>query len=165
MKNNKKLIFTFCGLAGGVVGSLAAELPPEFGHNSRITMALHTALWFALIAAFITMGLFASGEIYNRRPFSAALYRKGLVSGLLAGALAGFVAQSVFSTYGDLNVLVKLIFQSFCWGIMGAILGWRLSAVIPNLGATRGIISGLLGGFIGGLGFLISGMFFMVIDF
>jgi len=43
---------------------------------------------------------------------------------------------------------------------MGALLGWRLSAVLPNLGFFRGVTAGALGGILGGIGFLFTAILF-----
>lgn len=155
MKNNKRLLFSICGLAGGMLGALVAELVPEFGQG-LVPMVGYTSLWSAISAALITVGLFAGGEIYNRKPFSLGIYRNGLFAGAIAGAIGGFVAQAVYSFQGEPSFFNQVIFRAFCWAIMGALLGWRLSAVVPNLGSTRGIVAGAIGGFVGGIGFLIA---------
>ncbi len=158
MKNNKRLLFGVCGFAGGFIGALVAEMVPDFA-QSLVGLVLRTSIWSATSAALITVGLFAAGEIYNRKPFSLGIYRKGLVAGLIAGAIAGFVAQSVFSFADEPNFFNQVIFRSICWGIMGSLLGWRLSTVVPNLGTSRGVIAGGIGGFLGGIGFLIASSF------
>jgi len=155
MKNNKRLLFSTTGFIGGMLGALLAELVPDFG-KSLVPLVGYTSLWSAISGALITLGLFAAGEIYNRKPFSPAIYRKGLLAGLLAGAISGFVAQAVYSFQGEPSFFTQVVFRAFCWAIMGALLGLRLSTVVPNLGATRGILAGALGGFAGGLGFLIA---------
>lgn len=156
MKNNKRLLFSACGFVGGMLGALAAELTPFFGFG-LVPIIAYTTLWSAIIGGLITVSLFASGEIYNRKPFSAGIYGKGIVSGLIAGAIAGFVAQAVYSTQQSASTIFnQVIFRSFCWAIMGALLGWKLSAVTPNLGKSRGIIAGAIGGFIGGVGFILT---------
>jgi Ca-activated chloride channel family protein len=159
MKNNKRLLFSVCGCAGGAAGALLAELVPNFGLE-LVPLVAYTTLWSAVGAALITVALFAAGEIYNRKKFSFGIYRKGMVAGVIAGAIGGFVAQAVYSFQGDPNFFNQVIFRSFCWAIMGGLLGWRLSAVVPNLGSNRGIIAGAIGGFVGGIGFLASSMIF-----
>jgi hypothetical protein len=159
MKNNKRSLFGVCGFAGGCIGSLVAELLPNFA-QSLVGMVIQTSIWSAAAAALITLGLFAAGEIYNRKLFSVGIYRKGLIAGLIAGSIAGFVAQSVFSFAGEPNFFNQVILRSFCWAIMGGLLGWRLSAVVPNLGFSRGVIAGSIGGFVGGIGFIISAAIF-----
>lgn len=155
MKNNKRLLFCTCGFVGGMAGALLAELAPDLGMG-LVPLVAYTTLWSALAAGLLTVGLFAAGEIYNRRRFAIGIYRKGLIAGIIAGAIGGFVAQSVYSFQGEPNFLNQVVFRSFCWGIMGGLLGWRLSAVVPNLGSNRGIIAGAVGGFVGGIGFLIT---------
>jgi Ca-activated chloride channel family protein len=159
MKNNKRLLFSVCGFAGGAAGALLAELVPNFGLG-LVPLVANTTLWSAVGAALITVALFAAGEIYNRKKFSFGIYRKGVVAGVIAGAVGGFVAQAVYSFQGEPNFFNQVIFRSFCWAIMGGLLGWRLSAVVPNLGSSRGIIAGAIGGFVGGIGFLASSMIF-----
>jgi MFS family permease len=159
MKNNKRLLFSVCGFAGGAAGALLAELVPNFGLE-LVPLVAYTTLWSAVGAALITVALFAAGEIYNRKKFSFGIYRKGMVAGVIAGAIGGFVAQAVYSFQGEPNFFNQVIFRSFCWAIMGGLLGWRLSAVVPNLGSNRGIIAGAIGGFVGGIGFLASSMIF-----
>jgi hypothetical protein len=154
MKNNKRLLFSVSGFVGGLCGALLAELVPDFGYG-LVPMVFHTSLWSAVAAALITVALFGAGEIYNRKKFASPIYRKGLVAGAIAGGIGGFVAQAVYSFQGEPNFFNQVVFRSFCWSIMGCLVGWRLSAVIPNLGANRGMLAGAIGGFIGGLGFLI----------
>ena len=154
MKNNKRLLYTICGFIGGMTGAFTGELVP-YGAGLAYIL-IHTLVWSALGAAFLTVGLFAAGEIYNRKPFTPAVYRKGLFSGLIAGAIAGFIAQAVYSCGSGPSFFSNVIVRSLCWGLMGALLGWRLSTVVPNLGSSRGILAGAIGGFIGGIGFIIT---------
>lgn len=132
------------------------HLPDE----SFVTNVISTALWMGISAAAITTALFSAGEIYNRRPFNAKIYQQGLIVGAITGALAGGIAQIIFGMTADEGWASQIILRAFCWGLAGAILGWRLSAVIPNLGITRGSVAGFVGGFVGGLAFLISNMIF-----
>ena len=155
MRTNKKLVFAVGGLAGGIAGALLGELVPELG-GSMVALVINTAIWSLLSSALITVGLFAAGEYYNRRPISVEVLRKGFLSGAVAGGIAGFIAQSVYSFQGEPTFFNQVIFRSFCWGIMGALLGLRLSSVVPNLGLNRGVIAGAVGGFIGGIGFVIT---------
>lgn len=159
MKNNKRLLFSACGFAGGATGALLAELVPNFGLG-LVPLVAYTTLWSAVGATLITVALFAAGEIYNRKKFSFGIYGKGMLAGVFAGAIGGFVAQAVYSFQGEPNFFNQVIFRSFCWAIMGGLLGWRLSAVVPNLGSNRGIIAGVMGGFVGGIGFLVASSIF-----
>jgi hypothetical protein len=154
MRNSKRLMFFCGGLLGGIVGALFAELSPDFGRDF-LTLSAAVSLWSGMAAAFITIGLFAAGENYNRKPFSAPIYMRAFSVGMIAGGLAGFVAQSVFNFTDQTSFFGGVIVRSLCWGVMGTILGWRLSIVIPNLGWSRGMASGALGGVVGGVAFLL----------
>ncbi len=136
------------------MGALFAELSPDFGRDF-LTLSAAVSLWSGMAAAFITIGLFAAGENYNRKPFSAPVYMRAFSVGMIAGGLAGLVAQSVFNFTDQTGFFGGVIVRSLCWGVMGTILGWRLSIVIPNLGWSRGMASGALGGVVGGVAFLL----------
>ena len=156
MRSNKHFLFGAMGFAGGAAGAVAGEIVPEFA-SSPVLLVLHVTIWSAVCAALITVGLFAAGEIYNRRPLSSAILRKALIGGAIAGAVAGAIAQAVYSVQPAPSLFKHVILRLFCWGLMGAILGWRLAAVVPNLGMTRGVTAGALGGAVGGIGFLVAG--------
>lgn len=57
---------------------MVGELIPDFGQNIPGLVG-HVAVWSAVLASFIAMGLTAAGEIYNRRTFSALSYRAFLM--------------------------------------------------------------------------------------
>jgi hypothetical protein len=158
MKNKKRLLFGVCGFAGGLTGALVSEMVPDFATGAS-SLVFQLSLWSAAASAMITLGLFAAGEIYNRKPFSVGIYKTGLVSGLISGAIAGFAAQSVFTLATDPGFFDQVVLRSICWAIMGSLLGWRLSSVVPNLGIARGLFAGGLGGFIGGIVFIITSYF------
>ena len=160
MRNNKHLLYSGLGFSGGACGALLAGLVPEISATSALGLVFHTGLWSAAFTAILTLGLFTAGEIYNRRPWlSSVTLRKALPAGAIAGAIAGVIAQAVFTVQMGSEVVREFIFKPACWGLMGALLGWRLSSAIPNLGLGRGVAGGSLGGFLGGLAFVISGIF------
>ena len=159
MRNNKHLLYAGLGFLGGACGALFAELVPQ-SSKSALGMVFQTGLWSAASAALLTLGLFSAGEIYNRRPWlSPIILRKALPAGAIAGVIAGAVAQAVYSVNIDSAVAREWILKPACWGLMGALLGWRLSSAIPNLGISRGIGGGAIGGFLGGLAFVVAAGF------
>jgi Ca-activated chloride channel family protein len=85
---------------------------------------------------------------------------KALLSGAVAGAIAGGIAEAIYGTTGEVEYWRELLLRPLCWGIMGAMLGGRLSAVLPNLGFARGVMGGTLGGVFGGIGFLFTAILF-----
>lgn len=160
MRNNKHLLYSGMGFAGGACGALLGELIPDSFGASVIGAVLHTSLWSAAFTALLALGLFSAGEIYNRRQWiSAGILRKAIPAGAIAGAIAGGVAQAVYTIHLDSAIIRELIFKPACWGLMGGCLGWRLSSSIPNLGLGRGIFGGSIGGGVGGLAFVATSIF------
>ena len=145
------------GFAGGCVGSLLSELVTEGKTHSFFVTLVRMAGWGAIFAAVITLALVWAGEKYNRRPkFPKDKAWSALWSGALAGCIGSGVAQAVYSLHLASTFWTHIIFQSGCWGIAGMLIGWRLSRFIINMPKMKAIIGGLLGGFIGGMAFLLS---------
>ena len=161
LRHNKHLLFGGMGFLGGAIGAIVAELVPMSGAGRSVMRLVGgVAVWGAVFSSGILLGLTWALEVYagHKRP-SGMKMRDALVSGLLAGAIAAGIAQAVFMArqftgYGG------IFFQSGCWGLAGAILGWRLSRAIPNLGAGRAALAGLIGGTIGGMGFIVMSALF-----
>jgi hypothetical protein len=160
MKNNKRLMFMSAGILGGCLGAFLSEIYSIIPDGNLFLTIAKTAIWMGICAAIITAALFGAGEMYYRRPFKAKIFLQGLIVGAIAGAIAGGVAQIIFWWYANESLMSQVLLRSFCWGLAGAILGWRLAAVVPNLGLMRGLISGFIGGFVGGIVFLICSLIF-----
>ena len=159
VRNNKHLLFALMGFGGAAAGALLGELVPFAATRSALGLVFRTAWWSAAFASVLTLGLFSAGEIYNRRGWiSLATLRKALPVGALAGGLAGAVAQAVYTIQMESVMARELVFKPACWGLMGGLLGWRLSSAIPNLGLGRGVAGGAIGGFLGGLAFVLAGV-------
>ena len=155
MRTRKFVLLGGMGFAGGIVGSAAAELLPELPATTAILSVGAVAVRGAVFAAGIALGLIWALEIYSGRKLPGlAKLGSGLLSGVMAGAIASGVAQAVFRLH-RFHGAGQFFFQSACWGLTGALLGWRLSRAIPNLGAKRGFCAGLVGGWLGGMGFLL----------
>ena len=156
LRQHKHLLFGGMGFAGGVFGALVAE-QTSFQNvgGSVIRLVGGTAVWGAVFASGILLGLTWALEVYagHKRPSGKKMWG-AVASGLLAGAIAAGIAQAVFMAH-QFTGLGRFFFQSGCWGLAGAILGWRLSRAIPNLGAGRAALAGLIGGTIGGMGFIV----------
>lgn len=157
VRNNRYLLFAGMGFAGGALGALAAETVGGKKAATVIVMALDVALWASVFSAFLCAGLFWAVSIYSRKPgVPWESLAKAAISGAIAGALAGGVAQLVFSIPMESLELRQLFLKPMCWGLAGGLIGWRLSKVIPNLGGRRGTLAGLVGGVVGGYGFIFS---------
>ncbi|HOO50542.1 MAG TPA: hypothetical protein PLK94_04550, partial [Alphaproteobacteria bacterium] len=161
LRNHKHVLFGGMGFSGGVFGALVAE-QTSFQNvgGSVIRLVGGTSIWGAVFASGILLGLTWALEVYagHKRPSGKKMW-DAFVSGLLAGAIAAGIAQAVFMAH-QFTGFGRFFFQSGCWGLAGAILGWRLSRAIPNLGAGRAALAGMIGGTIGGMGFIVMSALF-----
>ena len=165
IRQNKKILFGGMGFIGGVTGALFGELAsPERTSESMLALIASSALWGALIAVGILIGLTWALDIYAGRTRPSGVKLKGAIgSGLVAGAIALGIAQAVYGAHG-FSGMGGFFFQSGCWGLAGAILGGRISRAIPNLKSGRAMLAGFIGGGAGGMGFLIiSGLLVAVL--
>ena len=153
----KKLLAIVLGLAGGGTGACIGELVTAQSEKGFFLMILSVSIWMAINSILIYFFLTWASELYNRKPgFPSRLITPAIVSGGLAGLISGGIAELVFCFNPATNTLLKMLFQSGCWGIAGALLGWRISKKIPNMGILKGTVAGFSGGFIGGFIFLIG---------
>lgn len=158
IRRNKKILFALFGFIGGAAGALIAEIV-DFNSHDYFTTLFSMSLWAAVGAALISLGLFGAIIIYNRSTFDwISLIKTSIPSGFIAGAISGGIAQLIYGLLKFPDTLIQHSFQASCWGIMGLIIGWRLSNSIPNMDKKLGIIAGAVGGIIGGTGFLLSSM-------
>lgn len=159
IRNNKKALFSVMGLVGGALGAALASAFSDWGEGSPVLLVAATALWVGTFSAILTMALYWAQDIYNRRPgFPTEKLKSGLGYGFVAGLIAGGAAQSVYSIPFESAALQNLVFKPACWGLMGAMLGWRLTTVMPNFSVQRAIIAGAIGGTLGGIFFVLSAM-------
>jgi hypothetical protein len=154
------LLFGLLGLIGGIIGALIAEPIELYLHpaipRTYFILIFGVILWAGLAAALISVGLHAAIKMYSRKTIEWwSLAKKSIPAGFLAGAVSGGIAQAIFGLTLFSDVFIQELFRAICWAIFGAILGWRLSYSIPNLGVKKAVIAGLGGGFIGAIGFII----------
>lgn len=158
LSQNKKVLFGVVGFVGGAIGALLGEIVPNMG--TSVIVILTTGLWMGLAGMIISVGLFWATRIYNRsQPDPRDLFEKSVPSGFLAGLVSGAFAQTIYALPDISDIFLGLFFQAACWGLLGGILGWRLSRSNRNLGAGRAAIAGAIGGFVGGWCFIIIGEF------
>lgn len=152
------------------IGALAAYLPGEVFFvamaeaDSRQGLVLFvTSTWTAILAVACSTSLVIGQNRYLRRPIidprQAGIAIGG---GLFSGAIAGFLAEAVFQAavaVGRGNLLFVEASRIVAWGIFGSLTGVGMSFVIPNLGQARGALAGLIGGAVGGIGFILGGVF------
>ena len=162
LRKNKPALFALLGFIGGSLGALLAELirGGSVFPQGVVSLVLGVAAWSAVFAACITTALCWAEKFYSRRvefaPFKAVfLWVRAIVVGALCGAVAGAAAQACYSVVQAPDLIREWVVRPACWGLMGLLLGLLLTAVIPNLGTLRAVAGGLMGGVLGGFGFMI----------
>ncbi len=146
----------FDRILAGIGGQIAESLRSvsgnrQFDASQSQRVLLLTALWTALLAFGITLGLMIGQKLYLRQPFG---FDKKIVFGCIGGSLAGLIAGGLgqlLYTGGGQGESARII----GWTILGACIGWGLSVVVPNLGRKKAAGGGALGGFIGVIAFVI----------
>lgn len=103
--------------------------------------------WLAL-GAGLALGL---GQFFlvRRRSFPVVPIIKIAVVAAIAGFLAGGTGQVLYSAVSFLptaDMAVRVL--------LGAVLGWGMAFIVPNLEPKKGTIGGALGAFVGVLAFL-----------
>jgi hypothetical protein len=148
----------------GGVGALAAFLPGEMALAGQGTSLFVTGTWTAILAVACSTSLVIGQNRYLRRPIIDAWQAAVAIGGgLFSGAIAGFLAEAVFQAavaLGRDNLLFVEASRIVAWGIFGSLTGAGMSFIIPNLGQARGVFAGLVGGAVGGIGFIFGGMVF-----
>jgi hypothetical protein len=162
LRANKSALLAVMGFCGGAVGVMVAELVPTIPFASfRLTQIIATALWTAVATSLLTLALSVAVEYHlHKQELSRHALPKALLSGALAGAIAGGIAEALYGASSEVEYWRELLLRPACWGLMGAMLGWRLSAVLPNFGFFRGLAGGAMGGTLGGIGFLFTAILF-----
>ena len=147
---NKYLFFALLGLAGGLAGSLISEpvhwignaLPLSVAGNA-FYMIVSTSAFCAVFSSVIAFALMLAERIYRRhkQPLGKMLL-SALAAGVLAGVVGGGFAQLLFGLVPD-GWFTHIFVRTFCWGLMGTVVGCGISRVIPNMKLIRGALGGL----------------------
>ena len=154
LKSNKPLLFALLGLAGGCAGALVAEIAPGIGKGAQVAeICVKTGIWAALAASAIAAALFAANELHRRRPPSSRTLVKGALIGLFGGFIAGALAELLFQKLRG-NAAASNWVYAVGWATFGLVLAVTFSRAVPNMGLIRGAVAGLLGGGLGGFGFI-----------
>lgn len=157
LKSQKWLVFALMGLLGGAAGAFFAELAPGAADNAKFAeVAVKTGIWAAMAACLLATALFWANDIYNRHRFGPKSAQRGILTGGIGGFLAGCVAEGLFQKLqsDDMGDATLYIVYSGCWAVLGLLLGFSFSRSVPNLSIWRGILAGVVGGAIGGFGFV-----------
>ena len=129
------------------------------GKGAGVISLLRVSAWSALLALGASLGMIIAQNYYLHRTFLApwqviAGFAGSFTAGLIAGALGQIIYNiPVFTALGELGRILA-------WGILGCLLGIGMSFFIPNLKPLYALLGGMLGGAIGGLGFVIMAQSF-----
>ena len=127
------------------------------GENySIIDSVLSTGGWTAFLAMGISLALIMGQNRYMHLPLLTV--RKGIIStfgSLAAGMIAGAIGQIVFLPFSSIAGL-EITGYIVAWVILGALVGGGTRFFVPNLKLKNALLGGIIGGGIGGSGFLIT---------
>jgi hypothetical protein len=129
-----------------------------------------SAFLLGLASVGLTLGCLAFGtsfaiSVAQRRMLGAdswipAHFGKVLLLSLCAGIFAGLVGQGMLSAFSSGNGgLADKMLKVVAWVVVGGMLGFAFSLIIPNLDRGKAILGGLAGGVLAGLvlSFLLAG--------
>lgn len=157
LRANQVALYSIAGLIGGALGAICAEwvnqADPDY-YNSRAEISFWTGLWSAVFASVLAGALFAAVEWYRRRDIRPQRAIRVLSIGAIAGFVAGGLAQALYTADLGSSWFHHYVIRTFCWGILGAIVGTLIARPIPNLSFKRGLAAGFIGGAIGGICFI-----------
>jgi len=113
-------------------------------------------VWTALLAIGLSMALTGGQNILLRKPWLSTKQGITLVcGGILTGLLAGSVSQIIFGSLGQIPYM-NVVGRLFGWALLGGILGYGMSFVIPNLPRSKSLRAGSIGGVMGAVVFLLA---------
>lgn len=123
------------------------------GSGSLAVAFIATLGWTVFVALGIILALVAVQNYFMKKPLllpeQATLVAIGAV---LAGLASGFVAQTAMTALSAINL--GEIGRVLAWSVLGGLLAFGMTFVIPNLDKTKALGFGALGGFLGSIGFL-----------
>jgi hypothetical protein len=116
-------------------------------------LILVIGLWTVLLTYGLSFALVGGQNHYLGRPLlSAEQARLVTLGALAAGFIAGGLGQALLSLFTLLGIPASIGFV-VGWLLLGALVGWGVCFVIPNLNAVRAAIAGAAGALLGALFF------------
>ena len=127
----------------------------ESADGSVLTVVIIGA-WTSLLAIGLAAALTSGQNLLLRKPMLTKRQALPLLGGgLFAGLVAGSISQCVFSSLAEYQMMVGFG-RVFGWILLGAILGFGMSYLIPNLPRMKSLLAGAVGGLVGAVAFLIA---------
>lgn len=133
----------------------------QFESKIHLETIVHSSLWFAMIGAFLGLGLGCVESVVGRAWNSAFVSgAAGLGIGLVGGAISGAVAQQLYSQLlsvgissedGGRSMGMQILARALGFGVAGMLVGVSQGIHSRSSRKTRnGLLGGLVGGLVGG---------------
>jgi hypothetical protein len=140
--------------ADGVLRVRVHAPPPGMGNWSWVELA-RIAGWTALLAVGLSAALVVGQNSFlGRRRLGPGLLAV-LAGAALAGVVAGGVGQALFAGLAVVRLEPTAGFVAG-WLLLGALLGWGVGYVIPNLDGRKAAAAGAVGGAAAAVVFLLA---------
>ena len=122
--------------------------------QSQTISFIATMGWMIFAALGIALVLVAIQNYFLKKPLLPREQMILVVIGAaIAGVASGFVAQTTMTTLSAIHL--GEVGRVLAWSVMGGLLAFGMVYVIPNLNKAKALQFGVLGGFLGCIGFLI----------
>ena len=160
---SKALTLGLAGLAGAVIAYLPAEIVSRVMSENRnpgsfFDLLVAIAAWMAVYGIGFSLSLGVGQNRYLHRPvFDAQEVLRNVAGGFGIGLVSGAFAQAFFAIAvesGGGSVFFIEGARVVAWGMFGALIGFGMSFLIPNLGRVHAIAGGGVGALVGAIGFI-----------
>lgn len=126
------------------------------GSQGSMAEIVVIGLWTSMLATGLATALTCGQNTLLRRKLLTRRQAFPLVAGgIIAGLIAGSISQVVFTTLTT-NGSLAWFGRILGWIVLGGIMGYGMSYVIPNLPRNKSVIAGAVGGLCGALTFLFA---------
>lgn len=145
-EDNGKLVFEFD----------YQKAPPSAQKTSFVSFLLGVAT-VGLTLGFLAFGTSClisviQGRMLGSDAWLPPQFGRMLLSGICAGLAAGFVGQAMLEVMSPhLGSAGAKMLKVVAWVIVGGMLGFAFSLIIPNLDRAKAVLGGLIGGVLAGI--------------
>lgn len=134
----------------------AVQSSQEYSHRDAWQLVIAVGVWTGAIAAMIGLWLVGGQHHYLRGTLPAAGgVAAALAGGMVAGLIGGAAGQALVILANVESAALVMFFRLIGWVILGSLAGAGLALFVPNLKPAYGLVGGALGGFVGGVGYLV----------
>lgn len=128
----------------------------RYAQEDGTWLMIAVALWTAALAAGIALTLVIAQKRYLSQAWlSLGDAAKAVLAGFAAGVLAGVASQWFLLKVTTGSAFWDATSQVISWILLGGLIGGAMGLFVPNMNWKRAFVGGCIGGFIGGLGFML----------